>query len=183
MQFGNQQRRYGAVSITLHWLSALAVIGLFGLGLWMMQLDYYSNWYRSAPDLHKSIGLLLLAATLLRLGWNLLQIKPEIDGLSTANARLAKLGQAALYLLLLSVMFSGYLIATGDARPIVVFGLFELPALPWQLANQADIAGKLHRYAAWSLIILASGHALIALKHHFINRDATLAVMLGKTHR
>lgn len=44
--------------------------------------------------------------------------------------------------------------------------------------NQADIAGNIHFYTAWGLIILAGLHAVAALKHHFINRDNTLRKML-----
>lgn len=177
---GNTQTRYGALAIALHWLSAIAIVGLFGLGWWMMELDYYSNWYRRAPDLHKSIGIVLAAATVLRLLWKWSQPAPVIKGLSARDHQLAKYGQAVLYLLLLLILASGYLIATGDARPISVFGWFELPALPWQFANQADIAGKVHKYAAWALVILATGHGLLALKHHFLDRDHSLKVMLGR---
>jgi cytochrome b561 len=34
----------------LHWLSALVIVGLFALGLWMVELTYYDDWYRTAPD-------------------------------------------------------------------------------------------------------------------------------------
>ena len=61
MQLRNSTSRYGVVSIVLHWGVALAVFGLFGLGLWMVGLDYYSPWRKAGPDLHKSIGLVLLA--------------------------------------------------------------------------------------------------------------------------
>ncbi|HCW96870.1 MAG TPA: cytochrome b, partial [Pseudomonas sp.] len=46
MQWRNTAHRYGLVSVLLHWLIAAAVFGLFGLGLWMVGLDYYSSWYR-----------------------------------------------------------------------------------------------------------------------------------------
>lgn len=180
VMLSNTQRRYGLIAIALHWVSALAVFGLFGLGWWMIDLDYYSTWYRQAPDLHKSIGLLLAAATVLRLLWKWRQPAVIIDGLAAREHQLAKIGQAVLYLLLLIILASGYLIATGDARPIAVFNGFELPALPWQFANQADIAGSVHKYAAWALVILAAGHGLLALKHHFFNRDHSLNAMLGR---
>ena len=61
MQLRNSSSRYGAVSIFMHWSVALAVFGLFALGLWMVGLDYYSPWRKEAPDLHKSIGLTLFA--------------------------------------------------------------------------------------------------------------------------
>ncbi len=69
MQLRNSPSRYGVVSIILHWGVALAVFGLFGLGLWMVGLDYYSPWRKAGPDLHKSIGLVLLAVMLLRVVW------------------------------------------------------------------------------------------------------------------
>ncbi|BCQ65482.1 hypothetical protein PBOI14_72320 [Pseudomonas sp. Boi14] len=69
MQLRNSSSRYGWVSIVLHWGVALAVFGLFALGLWMVGLDYYSTWRKDAPDLHKSIGLTLFAIMLLRVLW------------------------------------------------------------------------------------------------------------------
>lgn len=45
MQFNNTPQRYGVVSATLHWLVAIAVYGMFALGLWMVTLSYYDGWY------------------------------------------------------------------------------------------------------------------------------------------
>ena len=46
-------------------------------------------------------------------------------------------------------------------------------------ANQSDLAGTVHYYAAWVLIIMASVHALAAIKHHVIDKDDTLRKMIG----
>jgi len=54
-----------------------------------------------------------------------------------------------------------------------------VPAPPSLYKTQADIAGELHRYLSYALIALAALHAAAALKHHFIDRDATLKRMLG----
>ena len=72
MHWRNTATAYGLLSIGMHWLVALAVFGLFGLGLWMVGLDYYSSWRHTAPALHKGIGLGLFALMLLRLLWRLL---------------------------------------------------------------------------------------------------------------
>ena len=69
MQWRNSPTNYGLTSIALHWLVALAVFGLFGLGFWMVGLTYYSSWYRTAPDLHKSIGVMLFMVMVLRVLW------------------------------------------------------------------------------------------------------------------
>ena len=65
--FRNSKLAYGITAIVTHWLSAIVVIGLFAVGVWMVELTYYSAWYKTAPHLHKSVGILLLAVTLFRL--------------------------------------------------------------------------------------------------------------------
>ena len=85
--------------------------------------------------------------------------------------------QFALYFGILLLVVSGYLISTEDGRPIAVFDWFEVPALGALFAAQADIAGLVHQYVAYSVISLAVLHALAALKHHFIDKDATLKRM------
>jgi len=97
MQWRNSDSTYGLVSILLHWLVALAVFGLFGLGLWMVGLDYYSSWYRTAPDLHKSIGILLFVVMLGRLLWRFLTPPPPAPASHGPLTRLAsKFGHALL---------------------------------------------------------------------------------------
>ncbi|UVE18135.1 cytochrome b [Pseudomonas sp. LS44] len=181
MQWRNSSARYGLVSILLHWGVALAVFGLFALGWWMVGLDYYSAWRQTAPSLHKSIGLILLAVMLLRLVWRFISPSPPLlDSYGRLTRVSAKAGHGLLYLGLFAVMISGYLISTADGRGISVFGLLEVPALITGIPDQEDVAGAVHEYLAWGLVIFSGLHALAALKHHFIDRDATLARMLGR---
>ena len=83
--------------------------------------------------------------------------------------------------LLAVLLMTGYLISTADGRGVEVFSLFTVPSMGEFIDNQEDIAGLIHEYVAWSLIIFAALHALAALKHHFINRDRTLTRMLKAT--
>ncbi|WP_454256452.1 cytochrome b [Pseudomonas sp. Marseille-Q8238] len=184
MQWRNSTSRYGLTSIVLHWVVAVVVLGLFGLGLWMVGLDYYSSWRHTAPELHKGIGLTLFAVMLLRLLWRFLSPPPPAPANHGPLTRIAsKAGHAFLYLGLFVLMISGYLISTADNRGISVFGLFEVPATITSIPQQADVAGLVHEYLAWGLVIFAGLHALAALKHHFIDRDATLVRMLGRTRK
>ncbi|GAA5524908.1 cytochrome b561 homolog 2 [Microbulbifer aestuariivivens] len=177
----NSDSRYGWVAIAFHWLMVPAVLGLFALGWWMRQLSYYDPWYRQGPEIHKAIGILLLIALLLRLCWKCLNRRPaELPGTPRWQALAARLTHGGLYLLLLASMLSGYLISTADGRAIDVFGLFSVPATLQGLTNQEDIAGEVHEILAWTLMALVALHALAALKHHFIDRDANLLRMLGK---
>jgi len=180
MNFKNSAAGYGLVAILLHWLVAVVVIGLFTLGLWMVDLTYYDSWYNRAPNIHRSIGILLFLVMLGRLLWRLLDIIPDDEpGIRFWQRRLAHAVHILLYLLPFAVMLSGYLISTADGRPIEVFGLFSVPALVSGIPNLEDMAGKVHWYLALSLISLAGIHTLAALKHHFIDRDRTLKKILG----
>ncbi len=171
-------RHYNFVSRMLHWLSALTVFGLFGVGLWMVDLSYYSEWYKTAPEWHKSIGLILAAATIVRLLWKAVTAGPEIEG-TRFEIKAAKLAHHTLYLLLFGLFVSGYLISTSDGRGIEIFGWITLPGMGELFANQSDIAGEIHYYCGWALIVFSAIHALAALKHHFIDKDNTLKKMLG----
>lgn len=182
MHWRNSTSRYGLLSILLHWIVAVCVFGMFGLGFWMVDLDYYSSWYKTAPDLHKSIGLCLLALMLFRLFWRWFSPPP----LPLANhglwvRRASKAGHWLLYVLMFVLMLSGYLISTADGRGVSVFGLFEVPASLTSIPDQEDVAGLLHEWLAWALVIFAGLHGLAALKHHLIDHDTTLKRMLGRT--
>ncbi|MCH9691742.1 MAG: cytochrome b [Gammaproteobacteria bacterium] len=179
MQILNSQYRYGLVAITLHWLMAPAIIGNFALGLWMTGLSYQHPWYHQAPQIHKSIGILLFMALLLRLLWRWGNQSPKLEPSPHWQILIAKLTHRVIYCVLLMIVFSGYLISTADGRSIDVFGWFDVPATIYNIDGQEDIAGEVHEWLAWSLIVLVVIHALAALKHHFYNRDSTLRKMLG----
>lgn len=177
----NTRSSFGLMAISLHWLTAMTVLGLFALGLWMVDLTYYDPWYRSAPWIHKSIGVLLFAALLLRLSWHRLNPRPEpLSTHSPWERRAAGVVQVLLYVLLAAVMISGYLISTADGRAVDVFDWFSVPATVTGLDNQEDLAGDVHLALAIVLVSLALVHALAALKHHFLDRDPTLKRMLGR---
>ncbi|MEH8020791.1 cytochrome b [Rheinheimera metallidurans] len=176
----NSSSQYGLVSVLIHWLMALVVFALFAVGFWMVDLNYYSEWYRTAPYWHKSAGILLAAALVLRLIWR--RISPPPLPLATHQRWERKLAQAVqfcLYLGLIILFISGYLISTEDGRAISVFAWFNVPSAGALFANQADIAGIIHQYTAYSLISLAVLHGLAALKHHVVDKDHTLKRMFG----
>ncbi|ATC95973.1 cytochrome b [Pseudoalteromonas tunicata] len=178
--FKNTTTNYGVVAILLHWLMAVAILFLFGLGLYMVELTYYDAWYKGSLDLHKSIGVSLFLLLVIRFAWRLFNPTPApVDNAPSAK----KLNQVAhymhllLYVVMLCLMLTGYFISTADGRSIDVFGLFSMPALPISIDQQEDIAGEIHFWLAWSLITFAGVHALAAFKHHFINKDRTLIRM------
>lgn len=178
----NSEKSYGWISIAIHWLMALAIFFVFGLGLYMVDLTYYDAWYKGSLELHKSVGLLLFGLLIFRIFWRVITIQPTALAAPKWQQTLAHGMHHSLYLVMLLLMLSGYLISTADGRAIVMFDLIDIPALPWQIENQEDIAGEIHAILAWLLMALSAAHALAALKHHFINKDCTLKRMLKTNH-
>ncbi len=199
----NTLENYGWIARSLHWGIALAVTGLFGLGLYMVELSYYDPAYKTYPSLHKSIGIVVAILMVLRLIWRLINIVPSpISNSSQPNSphanspqenspqvnsrakkqilehKAASFVHFLLYVLPFALFLSGYLISTADGRSIFVFDLVEIPALFPPSKGMEDTAGLIHEIIAWSLAGFVVLHAAAALKHHFINKDRTLKRML-----
>ncbi len=182
----NTSTSYGTISILLHWLVAVAVIGLFVSGLWMVDLGYYDPWYNRAPALHRSVGIVVVFLVMARIAWRWVGGVPKPEpGTKRWENRVAHLVHLVLIFGVLAIAAAGYLMSTAKGAPIIVFDLFAVPATIHGLPGQADVAGDVHYWLAVALIGVAGLHALAAFKHHFVDRDATLLRMLGmrRAHR
>lgn len=177
MQLRNDTNSYGWIAVVFHWVLAVAILGLFALGFWMVELDYYSSWYHDAPEIHKSMGVIVVFLMLLRLLWTLANPQP-ISLVSRLETLVAHLVHKLLYLLVVLLGVSGYLISTAEDQPIRVFDWFEVPVIFTAFEGQADIAGEVHMLIAYLLIGLVVLHILGALKHHFFDKDDTFKRML-----
>jgi cytochrome b561 len=67
---------FGLGSILLHWMTALIIIGMYPLGLYIGTLTYYDPDYHTVPYWHKSIGMILLGLLLLRILWRIMNTSP-----------------------------------------------------------------------------------------------------------
>ncbi|MEX2476524.1 cytochrome b [Marinobacter sp.] len=181
MQIRNSPSRFGAISIVVHWLVAFVVFGLFGLGYYMVGLSYYDEWYRLGPDIHRSLGILLFMVVIFRVLWRLFNPVPRpLPSHQRWEVAVAHVAHAALYVLLFVAMVSGYLISTADGSSISVFNWFDVPSVTGRIKGMEDIAGEVHYWATWAIVILAGVHALAAIKHHILDKDDTLRRMLGR---
>jgi len=176
MIWKDSTRCYGAISKFLHWFMALLIVALFALGVYMTSLDYYHPWYRQAPDLHRSFGALAGILLLLRLLWRLMNTRPRPFGAPWERV-LGRLVHRLFYVVLFAIVISGYLITTADGQPVFVFDWFPIPATI-TVTNQEDIAGLVHEFLAYFMILLLVIHAAASLKHHFVDKDPTLLHML-----
>jgi cytochrome b561 len=115
---------------------AIIVVALYVLGDYMVDLDYYDPWYQSAPFWHKSFGLLLAILLILRVISRLAYAAPKEPAISGVIRYSAIFVHLALYVLLIGVMASGYLISTADGRGIAFFSWFEVASFGELFENQ-----------------------------------------------
>jgi cytochrome b561 len=174
----NTADTYGSVSRTLHWLMALLIIGMLACGFLMGEFGRDNPLRPLLYSLHKSTGTLLLLLIALRVLWTLVNPKPQpLGGKSMAN-QLARVVHLGLYLLMIGLPLSGYLlVASGtSSKPFEFFGMFPLPKLaPSDWLHEA--AEELHGDLPWFALALIGLHIAGGLKRYFVERDGTLARM------
>ena len=179
MLIKNSPSRFGLLSKLLHWLNAALILGLIWLGWYMVDLTYYDKWYNDSLHYHKSLGILVLALALVKLGWQQYTPTPgPVSTLSVWEKAGAKLMHYALWGMMLLIPVTGYLISTSAGKPVQLFNWFTIPAIVAVDEELRELAIDVHFYLAYATLFLVAGHAGAAMKHHFINRDETLKRML-----
>jgi cytochrome b561 len=177
----NGAAKYGALSKFLHWVTALGIFVLIGLGWYMVDLTYFDRWYTQSLTVHKGLGMLVLALGLFSMLWRLLSPSPAALASLKPWERVASHAMhQVLALLVLIIPVSGYLISTSVGKAVDIFGWFEVPAIVPVGDVTRDIAIACHYYCAYGIGVLVAGHAAAACKHQFIDRDGTLARMLWR---
>jgi cytochrome b561 len=168
--------RYTATAMALHWLLALALVGIFAVGLYMTSLPFSParlklyNW-------HKWAGVTILTLSALRLLWRLTHRPPADLPMPAWQARVAHLTHNLLYVLFFAVPLAGWAYSSAAGFPIVWFGVLQLPDFVPKDKALADTFKLIHQFAAYGLGLLVAAHVAGALKHIVIDRDGLLARM------
>ncbi len=128
------------------------------------------------------MGVLVLALVAWMVAWWALQ--SERPGPVPGTPRWEAFARKAMHVLLLAgtviLSVSGIVMATFKGKPVDVFGLFTIPAQA-KTAWLAEAAHEVHVIGGWILLAAVVGHAAVALKHHVLDHDATLARMVGRS--
>jgi len=168
--------RYTPVAIVLHWLMALAIIGAFGVGLYMADLPF-SMTRLKLYNWHKWAGVTILALAAVRLLWRLTHRPPADLPMPAWQASAAHATHNLLYVTFFAVPLLGWAYSSAAGFPIVWFGVLPLPDFVPKDKALADALKELHKFAAYGLALLVLAHVAGALKHRFIDRDGLMARM------
>jgi cytochrome b561 len=179
MALKNTTETYGAVARWMHWATAFIVIGLLCVGLYMSGLDP-SPAKLALYGLHKSFGTLVLAIVALRILWKGINPHPHpLPNHARWEVLLARFIHACLYLALVGMPLSGWIMTGAADFPHTFFNLFTVPDIvPGKNEALFKLMREAHELCANALIGAVALHFAGALKHHIVDRDDTLRRML-----
>jgi len=162
---------YHPVTKLLHWLTALAVIGMIGVGWWMVGLPLGQQklliyaW-------HKWIGLAILALTLLRLLWRWRVPAPPLPGAVAAwERRLAPFVHGFLLGLLLAMPLTGWLMSSAAGVAVVWFGIVPMPDLVPRDPDLFEALRGAHNILSKLLVAALLLHWAAVVRHDVLRRD------------
>lgn len=174
---------YGRIAKAVHWTTLLLIAGVYA-AVWASHAVGSREQSTLLVQLHRSLGLTILALTLFRLAWRWsARIPPLPAELPTTQKFAARATECILYLLLVLQPALGLLNTNARGRRVDFYFLGELPPVVGPdkvLAKQAMAAHELVGYLLLTLIAL---HAAAALFHHFVRRDNVLNAMLPHRRR
>jgi cytochrome b561 len=165
---------FGLTARVIHWLTVLMLVGSFAV-VWSV------GWLPAGPPrvqavgLHRTIGLLVLLVTALRVLWRLASRRPP--GIGTSPWRwAASVVHATLLASLLIVPLLGWAYTNARGHNLLLLGI-RLPSLIFKDQYFSRVAIVGHEFLAYGLLALIGAHVAAALWHHVVLRDATLKRM------
>jgi cytochrome b561 len=190
--------RYTKVAVLLHWLIAIGILSQFLFGWFMeglpkeapkqLSFDLFDwgiySWQLAAEasprtfyfNLHKSIGVTLLALIIIRILWRITHKPPAIlASYKVWERKLATAAHHLLYSLMVLIPVSGVVMAIYSKYGIKWFGLPLIKGLDNN--PMREIFKEAHEILGIVILLILALHIAGALKHKFIDKDDTLKRM------
>ncbi|MGE8690607.1 MAG: cytochrome b [Achromobacter sp.] len=167
--------RFSLLSRLLHWLMAIGIIAMLFIGVGMVAS--VSERHQWLLQIHKPLGVALLALVCIRLGARLYKGVPALPADMPAWQRHAALAShVLLYGLMFAMPLIGWAMVSAGGYPVMVGGWQLPPIAPADAALFAWLRGA-HRYLAFLLFATVLLHLAAALFHGWIRRDGVLQSM------
>jgi cytochrome b561 len=168
---------YTPIARWLHWVMAVVIVVALSLGFYLEDLPRGPE-KTALIQYHKAIGTTILSLAMIRLWWRLKHQPPSLPAtLPPWQLKSSKWVHNALYFLMLAQPISGWVMSSARGFPVTLAGILPLPPLAPKSEALSNAFAGLHGMFGWTLAILVAGHAGIALKHHFVDRDSILLRM------
>jgi len=173
----NAVMRYSTPAIVLHWLIALLIFAGFPLGLYMVDLPLSPDKLK-LYSYHKWIGVTVFLLVAVRLAWRLTHTPPPLpDRVAAWQRHASAIVHGLLYLLMIAIPLSGWLMSSAKGFQTVWFGVLPLPDLIGKDKALGELLAEVHKILNFTLLGLVVLHVGAALQHHFIERQPFLQRM------
>ena len=171
--------RYNVTAQALHWVTAILMFAVVILAWVMVNMADDAPWHGWLFTLHKSVGLTILVLVAVRLAWRIARPPPRLPGTLAAWERAAAAAShVLLYVILLGMPLSGYVMSATGRHPVTYFDLFTLPSLGQHKAV-SSAAYWIHVVTGqWLVYALIALHLTATAYHVAIRRDGVLERML-----
>jgi cytochrome b561 len=174
---GDAPVAYGLFARCLHWGMALLLLWQFMTST-LHWVDSKASLAASLFPSHRVIGFLILLLIVVRIGWSIADRHNRPARTRDMLGRSALVVQVAMYALMLAVPAIALIRAYASGRGFDWLGLSVIPATGERQVFAASLMNTLHGPLGWLFYFLIFGHSAMALVHHFILRDASLARMM-----
>lgn len=181
-----QSERYSSVAITLHWVIAIAILGMIFGGWYMTDLPDGADGQYFLYQFHKSTGITILLLTIARIIWRVMNPPPalpsDMNGLEKTGSHLVHLG---FYGLMIALPLTGWLYSSVSIKldvPTVLYGLISWPDVPFvdglKTESASGIVNFIHSKLAWVALALLGLHVAGAIKHELSAEEGVLKRMI-----
>ncbi len=164
-------QKYPISSRVLHWLMAILIIFMLPFGIYMT--DFVA---KDAPNrleiygLHKSLGVVVLILAFLRIVNRFIVKAPSLpQSMPKIEKILANIGHLVLYLLMILIPLSGYLMSNSAGYPVHLFAI-EMPKIIETNFENAGFFKELHELSAFVMIAVLALHVIAVIKHRFFDK-------------
>jgi cytochrome b561 len=183
---GARSERYTAVAIILHWLIAIAIIGMIFGGWFMGDLPDGAPGQYFLYQLHKSIGITILLLTVARILWRVMNPPPALpEDMKPLEKTASHLVHFGFYAVMLLLPLTGWLYSSVSVKldvPTVLFGIISWPDIPFVEGLKTESASGavnfIHSKLAWVTFALLALHVAGAIKHEFSAEEGVLKRMM-----
>lgn len=169
---------YPPALIAIHWLTVVLIVAVFA----SIELREYfpkgSDARNGLKTLHFMLGLTVWLLVLVRLVLRSRERAPQIVPPPSAwQIGAAHAMHALLYAVMIAMPVLGWLVLSGEGKPVPFFGL----TLPPLMSENKDLAHQIedvHVFIGNAFYYLIGFHTVAALAHHYLAKDNTLVRML-----
>jgi cytochrome b561 len=164
----NSTHAYGWVSRTFHWVMAALIIGMLAVGLYMEDMPL-SPQKLQLYGWHKSVGIVILILAFLRLAWKFSNPPMQhLNKLPLWQRIAARSTHALLYISMLAMPLTGWLMSSAYGFSVSLFGWVTLPDLVLPQRETAKLFKELHEIGMIAFFALLTLHISGAFRHYFL---------------